>query len=241
MLRTRIKICGIKDLPAAEAAVHAGADAVGLVFVPGSPRHVTVKTAQRIVQALPAFVEPVGLFVNAPTRHVREVAAAVGLRTVQLHGDEHPADVAALAEFRVIKAVAFHPSKITESLAPWQRERLSNLVAVLFDTPPPPQITLEGQPTPPPSDAAEPPMPGGSGRAFDWHVLAERRDAGALCDLPPLILAGGLTPDNVAQAIATVRPYAVDVSSGVESTRGVKDLARITAFTQAVHTADTIL
>ncbi|MEX0655859.1 MAG: phosphoribosylanthranilate isomerase [Phycisphaeraceae bacterium] len=232
MHRTRIKICGIRDVASARAAVEAGADAVGLVFVRGSARRVTVKVAQQIVQALPAFVEPVGLFVDAPTRHVREIAAAVGLRSVQLHGDEHPADVAALAELRVIKAVAFHPSKIAETLAPWRRERLANLTAVLFDTPPPMAVTHEGD-----RAGSAPPL-GGSGRAFDWHALAERCEAGELADLPPLVLAGGLTPENVAAAVATVRPYAVDVSSGVESQRGVKDAAKIRAFAQAVQTAD---
>ncbi|MFA9478301.1 N-(5'-phosphoribosyl)anthranilate isomerase [Phycisphaerales bacterium AB-hyl4] len=234
MPRTRIKICGIHDLASADAAVEAGADAVGLVFVRDSARRVTVKVAQQIVQRLPAFVEPVGLFADAPTRHIREVASAVGLRTVQLHGEEHPGDVAALNDLRVIKAVAFHPSLVVESVGPWQRERLTNLAAVLFDTPPPLAVTREGQS----SAAGKPALLGGSGRAFDWHALAERCADETLSALPPLVLAGGLTPENVAKAISVVRPYAVDVSSGVESSRGVKDVSRIRAFVEAVMGAD---
>lgn len=225
MFRTRIKICGIRDSSAAEAAADAGADAVGLVFVADSPRCVTVEVAREIVRALPAFVEPVGLFVDAPAQRIRETAAEVGLRVVQLHGREQPGDVAALDRLRIIRAVAFDPSQLAAAVRPWQRNRLPNLAAVLFDTPPPAD----------PESAA---LTGGSGKPFDWHALAEERRTGELKGLPPLMLAGGLSSANVAEAIAIVRPYAVDVSSGVESSRGVKDTARIHAFCDAVRAAD---
>lgn len=216
MHRTRIKICGVRTPEVALAAARAGADWVGLVFVDRSPRQVTVAEARAVVRALPATVDPVGLFVDAPAERVREVAAAVGLRTVQLHGDETPEQVASLEGLRVLKAVAFNGGANLE----WWRG-VANVVGLLVDTPP--------------VDAGA--LPGGSGRAFDWAALARWR-AQAGDDLPPMFLAGGLTPANVAEAIATVRPYGVDVSSGVESARGVKDAALIEAFCAAVREAD---
>lgn len=214
MTRTRIKICGVRDVETARAAVGAGADAIGLVFVSASPRAVTVEAAAAIARALPPMVEPIGLFVDEPADRVREIAAAVGLRTVQLHGRERPGDVESLAPLRVIKALPFDPARASETLAPW-RCGPDNLAAILWDAPP--------------STAAD--LTGGSGRVLDWTALAAVDMAG----LPPVILAGGLTPGNVAGAIAAVRPYAVDVSSGVESSRGVKDTALIRAFCDAVR------
>lgn len=163
------------------------------------------------------MVEPIGLFVDQPAAVVRETAAVVGLRTVQLHGQEQPDDVEALAPLRVIKAMGFGPQRVSEMLAPW-RGGVENLAAVLWDAPPTAADTLTG----------------GSGRSFDWAALAAVDTRG----LPEAILAGGLTPDNVAEAIRVVRPYAVDVSSGVESARGVKDAGLIRAFCAAVRGAD---
>lgn len=221
MSRTRIKICGVRDVDAARAAVDAGADAIGLVFAPGSPRRVTREQAWRIVQALPAFVEPVGLFVDASAAEIRGVASEVGLRTVQLHGDEPPALVEALASLRVIKALAFDPARADQALGPW-RAAGAPLSGILWDTPPRADATLTG----------------GSGEAFDWKPLAALQKSGSLAGLAPLILAGGLNADNVGAAIALLRPHAVDVSSGVESSRGVKDASLIRAFCNAVRAAD---
>lgn len=227
MARTRIKICGVCDVETAIAAVAAGADAIGLVFVDASPRCITIEHARPIVAALPPFVEPVALFVNAPLDQVRQVAKALGLRTVQLHGDESPGFASDLAPLRVIKAVGFEARHVTESLKPW-RGSCANLSGVLFDAPP-----ADG-----PKPAAPNPLTGGTGRPLDWSGLAKLEHAGVLTGLPPTILAGGLNPDNVAQAIRTVEPYAVDVSSGLESSQGVKDVHLIRTFVKAVRQAD---
>lgn len=205
MSRTRIKICGIRDLDTALAAAAAGADAIGLVFVDQSPRHVSVDKARRIVNALPAWVTPVGLFVDEKIARIRKIVAEVGVRTVQLHGNETPELAAALKPLAIIKKVL--PG---DDLTPWAKVN-----AILFDAP-----TGDGE------------LPGGTGRSFDYRTLDIPDDA------PPIILAGGLTPGNVVDAVQTVRPYGVDVSSGVESSRGVKSVELITAFCQAVRSAD---
>ncbi|MFW6060322.1 MAG: phosphoribosylanthranilate isomerase [Phycisphaeraceae bacterium] len=218
MPRTRIKICGITTVEAAQTAAAAGADAVGLMFAEGSPRTIDMAQAQRIAAALPAFVEPVGVFLNQSIDFVRDVAARLPLRTVQLHGHETPTEAAALAPLRVIKALSFDDG-LDAALAPWRG--CANLAALMFDAPPPERATLTG----------------GHGTAFDWDALAALKQRGALDELPPIVLAGGLTPDNVAEAIATVQPYGVDVSSGVESARGVKDPGKIVAFCEAARGA----
>ena len=220
MRLTRSKICGITDPESALVAAESGADAIGLVFVEKSPRCITVEQAHKIVDVLPAFVQPVGLFVNAPVDHVRQTAIELGLRTVQLHGDESPDDVSALAPLRVIKALAFKSRDISSTLEKW-RPPPHNLAGILFDAPP------KGHE-----------LPGGSGTTFDWDALATLTHSGLLAGLPPTILAGGLTPANVGDAIELVAPYAVDVSSGVESSRGVKDHDLIHTFGRAVQAAD---
>lgn len=219
MPRTRIKICGVREVATALAAVDAGADAIGLVFVERSPRKVDVDEAHRIVRALPAFVQPVGLFSDVPWQQVRDLADAVGIRTIQLHGREGPGYVARLRHLRIIKALGFEAGRVAEQLDPW-RQGVTNLAGILLDTPP--ASPTHGE------------LTGGSGVAFDWSALAELEKQGAFEHLPPHILAGGLNPENVADAIAVARPFAVDVSSGVESERGVKDPERIKAFCNAV-------
>ncbi len=221
MPRTRIKICGVNTVEAALAAAAAGADAVGLVFVQRSPRHVEVDVAMKIAAALPAFVEPVGLFADIPVEKVRDIAQIVGLKTLQLHGREGPAFVAQLKHYRVIKAVGFDPDRLSDRVGPW-RKIAGNLVGLLLDSPP---ATDDG-------------LGGGTGQTFDWQRLADLKSSGTLDDLPPIALAGGLTPDNVTEAVRTVRPYAVDVSSGVEASRGIKDIAKIATFCAAVREAD---
>lgn len=204
MTRTRIKICGIKDEAIARAAVDAGADAVGLVFVEASPRCVDVTEAARVVAALPPFVEPVGLFVDESAEHIRRVCNAAGIHTVQLHGHEPVSILDDLPGLRVIRALPFDVDRLDTALRWDEDPRVSSL---LFD-------------------AAQ----GGSGEAIDWHELAAAKPGLS----KPIILAGGLSPGNVAEAVDTARPYAVDVSSGVESSRGVKDAGRIAAFCDAV-------
>lgn len=205
MTRTRIKICGIKDEPTARAAVDAGADAVGLVFVEASPRCIEVTAAARVVATLPPFVEPVGLFVDESADHIRRVCNAAGIHTVQLHGREPVSILDNLPGLRVVKAMPFGPDTLDKALV-WDDD--PRVAALLFDA-----------------------ERGGSGETIDWAKLAL-----VSTDLhKPIILAGGLSPENVAEAIGVVRPYAVDVSSGVESSRGVKDAGRIAAFCGVVR------
>lgn len=223
MPRTRIKICGVTTVEAALAAAAAGADAVGLVFVQRSPRYVEVEQAIRIIAALPPFVEPIGLFADLPIEKVRDFAQVTGLKTLQLHGREGPAYAQQLKQYRIIKAVSFDPERLADRVGPWRKVG-GNLVGMLLDSPP----------------AADGGLGGGTGQTFDWPRLADLMSRGELDELPPLLLAGGLNPDNVADAVRVVHPYAVDVSSGVESERGVKDIAKIAAFCAAVREGDAV-
>lgn len=192
----RIKICGIRDPRTGEAAALAGADAIGMVFAPGR-RRVTPEQAREICQAIPPLVARVGVFVDTPAAEVRQIAQFCGLDLVQLHGQESPAYCRELG-LRCIKAV---PARDRQTL---EQANLYPVAALLVDT------YVKG-------------VAGGSGIAFNWHLLE---------NLPlqaPLILAGGLNPANIGRAVALVRPYGVDVSSGVE-VNGEKDLQLIKAF-----------
>lgn len=190
-----IKICGITNPADAAAAVTAGAQALGFVFWPKSPRFVDPYRAKAIARALPPFVTPVGVFVNQPLDYVNAVAGLVGLGVVQLHGDEDPA-YARLVKRPVLKAV----SVAGDAAARWPAE-----VMLLVD-------------------AHDPVRRGGTGSTADWALAA------ALAAERRIVLAGGLTAENVAAAVAAVRPYGIDVSSGVEVSPGVKDHGRIAAL-----------
>lgn len=215
MHRTRIKICGIRDTDTAQAAVDAGADAIGLVFVDKSPRRVSVEQARAISALLPDSVVAVGLFVDAPIQTIDQTMRDAELDVAQLHGHESLDTLDELSGYPLWKALPFDETfAFTAEL--WDHD--PRVEALLVDTPPTTGLT------------------GGSGIAFDWTGLNQYRQRFA----KPLILAGGLTPENVGDAIAAARPYAVDVSSGVESQRGVKDPLRIQAFCNAVRAADAI-
>ena len=216
MPRTRIKFCGVTRPEDAAAAAAAGADAIGLVFYSASARCVTAARAREVLAALPPFVTPVALFVNASAAEVTDVAGQLGLTTVQLHGDEPPDMVGRLGGLHVIKAIRAHPAALAGAIAPW---RLVPIVGLLLET----------------AGTAE---PGGTGIANDWAGLAEARRAGLLDGLPPLIAAGGLTPETVGGVIRDLRPFAVDVSSGIEQARGIKSVQRMTALAAAVRVAD---
>ncbi|MGH2349467.1 MAG: phosphoribosylanthranilate isomerase [bacterium] len=204
----RVKICGISDVETALAAADAGADAIGLVFAP-SRRRVTVDRAREIADALPPFVTKVGLFVDADAEQVLHHVETAGLEVVQLHGSETPAFCAALRR-PVIKAIRV---KDASSLAAMDRYRVSAFLL----------------------DSYDPDVAGGTGRVFDWDLAARVNPYGAsrLGAGGPyrIILSGGLTPENVTEAIARVHPYGVDVSSGVE-TDGKKDPVKIREFIQ---------
>ena len=209
-MRVRVKICGMTRAEDVASAVSAGADALGFVFVPGTPRFVPLQSAVDLARAIPPFVAGVGLFVNAPVEAVEETIHATGLRTVQFHGEETP-DYCShfLGRVSVIKAFRIRDQSSIAPLAAY----IDSTDAWLLD-------------------AFTPGAHGGTGQRFDWGISE------ALQGLPkPIIIAGGLNPENVAEAIARFRPFAVDVSSGVESAPGRKDAARISSFLSAVQTA----
>lgn len=211
MSRTRIKICGIRTPEAAHAAIDAGADALGFVFHSDSPRYIEPADAWDIVKTLPPLVHSVGLTVSADIDEFKEIETVCPTDYSQLHGLETVKTARALGP-RIIKAIRFDAETIDADLARWRE--VEEVDAILVDG-----------------------SAGGEGVALDWKALAAARSkAGA----KPLILAGGLTSDNVAQAIRVVRPFAVDVSSGVEhpDRPGVKDAQRIRAFCDAVRAAD---
>ncbi|MCB1745569.1 MAG: phosphoribosylanthranilate isomerase [Gammaproteobacteria bacterium] len=203
-MRVRIKFCGITSVADAAAAVAAGADALGFVFYPPSPRYVTPALAAEIVAGLPPFVTAVGLFVNATPEEVRSIVAETAVSVVQFHGDESPAACRG-APCRWIKAIRVAPdTDIEAAAAPY-----AEASAVLLDT----------------YDAA---LYGGSGRTFDWAQLPAQLAR-------PFVLAGGLTPDNVAEAVRRTRPYAVDVSGGIERAKGRKDPHKMRRFVTEVN------
>jgi phosphoribosylanthranilate isomerase len=220
MSRTRVKICGICRVEDALAAAALGADAIGLILHPAAGRFVPRELAEKIIAALPPFVTPVGLFVDAPPAEIRSVTAALGLQTVQLHGNESPQTVAELRPLAVLKALPVRAAAFLDDLAKWRKADLHGLI-------------LES----PPSPGAE---TGGTGIANDWQTIAAARQSGALAGLPPIIAAGGLTAQTVGDVIRTLRPWAVDVSSGVESGRREKSKEKIAAFIAAVRAADAI-
>ena len=206
--RVFVKLCGITSVADAALAVEAGADALGFVFWPMSSRRVEAEKAAAICRTLPPFVLRVGVFVDAPAEEMARVADIVGLDLLQLHGDEPPEALAGLAR-RALKAVRVGKGfKADEAL------RYGDAAGLLVDT------RLPGETM----------MPGGTGVPFDWTLVRGVREHARF-----LMLAGGLAPDNVAEALTAVRPDAVDVSSGVESLPGRKDPAKVRAFVRAVR------
>lgn len=206
MSRTRIKICGLTRPEDVIAAVESGADAIGLVFYPPSPRFVSVARAAELAALIPPFVTTVGLFVNPEPVDVEQVLARVPLQLLQFHGDESEADCGRYGR-GWIKAARMHVGvDLVEFCASH-----SSASGILLDA------FVDGY--------------GGGGKVFDWSLIPEGLNR-------RLILSGGLDPDNVVEAVRRVRPWAVDVSSGVESGKGIKDAARIAAFIAGVRDAD---
>lgn len=200
-----VKICGITSEKDASIAARAGASAVGFVFSK-SPRQVTPEKARAIISTLPPFLQSVGVFVDEPAGKVREVADYCGLDLVQLHGKEPPEVCRSLSP-RVVKAFRVQESSDLEMIPPY-REAVRG---VLLDS------RVKG-------------ASGGTGRSFDWRIALEARDLGI-----PLILAGGLGPHNIRGALCRVRPFGVDVSSGVERAPGVKDPVLVRMFLEHVR------
>lgn len=207
MRRTRVKICGITRIEDALCAADAGADAIGLVFYPPSPRAVTIEQAARICAALPPLVTAVGLFVDAEPEQVHAVLEQVPLALLQFHGEE-TAEYCDRFQRPYLKALRVRDdSDIEASLAAYPGAR-----GLLLD-------------------AYRPGVPGGTGEVFDWNRIPTSA-------APRIVLAGGLNAANVGDAVRRVRPFAVDVSGGVEAAPGVKDAQRIEAFIAAVRRAD---
>ncbi len=208
MSRLFVKVCGITSPEDGLLAAEAGADAIGLVFWPGSPRAVTVDMARRIAEAVPPFVVRVGVFVDASRDEMARAADQAGLDLLQLHGKEPPEACVGLPR-RALKAVrvgvGFHPDDALRYEG--------RAAGILLDTG---------------GGAA----PGGTGRAFDWSLARGVRERARF-----IVLAGGLGPQNVRAAIEAVRPDGVDASSGVESAPGKKDPARVKAFVEAARAA----
>ena len=198
-----VKICGITRREDVDAAVACGADALGFIFWPRSPRCIDAHRAGAIVASLPPFVTPVGVFVDQPAEDVNRIASTAKLGAVQLHGNESP-EYALLIERPVVKAIAVGANvPADDSIWP------ANVLILL--------------------DVHDPVRRGGTGQTVDWTAAAE------IAGRRRTILAGGLTADNVADAIACVRPYGIDVSSGVEASPGIKDHGRLKALFEAVH------
>jgi phosphoribosylanthranilate isomerase len=206
-MRTRVKICGITSVADALAAARQGADVIGLIFYPPSPRLVTLGRAAEIAAGLPPFVASVAVFVNPSQEHVAEVVAACRPSLLQFHGEETPMfcrsfGIPYLRAVRVRSGV-----DLLESLAAYE-----DAAGWLLD-------------------AYRDDLYGGTGEAFDWNLIPPRLAR-------PVILSGGLDAQNVGEAVRRVRPWAVDVSSGVESAKGVKDERLIAAFIAGVRNAD---
>lgn len=207
----RVKICGITRSEDAAAAVQAGAHALGFVFYEGSPRYVTPERAGEIIKALPAFVQSVGLFVNTGREEVQRIAAVSGIQAIQLHGDYTPEECSGYSR-PVIKVFRVKDASVLSRL---EEYRTAGMLI----------------------DAAVPGKWGGTGQSLDWHAVAAFLDNGNGDLRTRLILAGGLNPENVGRAVRLVRPYAVDVSSGVEDEPGIKNHRKIKEFMHAVHNA----
>lgn len=220
MHRTRIKICGITREADRDAAIDAGADALGLVFYDKSPRHVTPARAAELARDLPPFVGLVALFVNPAPDAVRAVLDAAPVALLQFHGDETPAQCAALAAAvrrPFVRAFRVKPDTSPADLLEWERAyRAASpwCSGLLLDT------WVDAY--------------GGAGKVFDWSVIPKEL-------APRAVLSGGLSVQNVTEAVVRVRPYAVDISSGVEAAKGIKDARKIAAFAAAVRAADAII
>ncbi len=215
--RTRIKLCGLSRPQDVQAAATAGADAIGLVFYPPSPRHVSAQQAASLLAELPPFISSVGLFVNASLDEIKQTLRIAPLSMLQFHGDETPAQCAQAAETVArpfLRAIRIRPDTTTQDLlesAQLYRASSPLFAGLLLDTW---------------SDAY-----GGTGKVFDWSLIPAEIAHQA-------VLSGGLNVQNVTDAVRQVRPYAVDVSSGIESAKGIKDAALMRAFVSAVRAAD---
>jgi phosphoribosylanthranilate isomerase len=202
-MSTRVKICGITKAADAQAAIEAGADALGFILCEKSPRYVSVEQAAEIAKQIPPFILRVGVFVNAPADFILRAISEAGLTLLQFHGDEPP-EFCTQFGLMSMKAFRMKDASVLAGIAKYQTD------AYLLD-------------------AYTPGIRGGTGHTFNWDLAIEAQKFGK-----PIFISGGLTPENVTQAIEKVHPFGVDVSSGVESSPGKKDHAKVKAFITAV-------
>lgn len=215
--RTRIKICGLTRVEDVQAAVAAGADAIGFVFYPKSPRYVTPAQAAQLIAAVPPFVTCTGLFVNATAAEVADVVRTAPVSLLQLHGDETVAESAAIAAASnrpFVRVFRVKPDTSATDLLEYERQ--CRAASPLFTS-----LLLDTY-----VDAY-----GGAGKGFDWSVIPKEL-------APRVVLSGGLSVHNATDAVVAVRPYAVDISSGVEAAKGIKDARKIAEFIAAVRAGD---
>lgn len=213
----RIKICGVTSIRDARQAAEAGADAIGLNFYAPSPRFVTVQRACEIAAAVPSHVSKVGVFVNSPAADVAAIADQVGLDLIQLHGDEPPSFFQQLADRPVLRAFRCRDDGLAPAVAYLDDCRTAGRL---------PEAVL--------LDAYAPGKYGGTGQCLDWATVSQAGDRlGGL----PIVLAGGLTSENVGDAIAAARPAAVDTAGGVEASPGAKDADKMRLFVSAARLA----
>ena len=198
----KVKICGITNHEDAQKAMYYGAYAAGFIFHKKSPRYVSPSKARKLIEALPPFIVPVGVFVDLKEKAVRDICQFTRIRTVQFHGEETPLYCKRFTDYKIIKA--FRVNDMFDPVG----VRKYKVDAYLFDT-------------------FQENVIGGTGKTFNWEVLKGHKFE------KPVILSGGLTAENVADAIGSVNPYAVDVSSGVEKTPGIKDPRKIREFMKA--------
>ena len=206
MYPVRVKICGIRSADEAEAALGAGVHALGFIFA-DSPRKISPGDARDIIKGLPPFVGNVGVFVNEKVERVKEIAEISGLDTLQFHGDESPEYCSRFPDYKVIKALTVGNSVLLNCCVSYDVD------ALLLDT-------------------YYPDKKGGGGRTFNWEAVVSAKEKQWL--QRPIILAGGLNPENICKALDTVRPFGIDVSSGVES-GGKKSAVRIRQFMSRIH------
>ena len=197
--RVRVKICGITNQEDALMAVNLGAWALGFIFYKKSPRYISPSKARRIIEALPPFVTPVGVFVNQKERAVRDICQLTRIKTLQMHGDEPAVFCKRFKDYKIIKAFRVDNYCAFNGMLKYKVD------AYLFDT-------------------FREDVYGGSGETFDWNLLPKDKIT------RPFILSGGLNPENIARAVETVEPFAVDVSSGVEKSPGVKNYHLLKSF-----------
>lgn len=220
MPRTRIKICGLTRPDDVQAVVAAGADAIGFVFYAKSPRYVTPEQAGALMSAIPPFVSTVALFVNASVDEVVAVARSAPFMQLQFHGDETPEQCAAIAaavQRPFMRVFRVRPDTSGADLLEYEaqyRAASPLFSGLLLDT------FVEAY--------------GGAGKVFDWSIIPKEL-------APRVVLSGGLSVQNATDAVVRVRPYAVDISSGVEQEKGIKDARKIAAFVAAVRAADTTI